>query len=314
MKSTEGFIEGTQIRWAWDATCISAFKRCPRYYQYRYILGWTGDSGIHIRWGNEFHKGLEDYDRHLARGHSHVQALHFTLRSTLERIKNWEPEPQTKSEEVKSKPNLIKCIEWYIDHYHPDPAQTYILQNGDPAVELNFNFPLSFGPNLGLHNEEPGQPYHLCGYLDRVVNYNDDLYVMDRKTTSSTPGSYYFDKFDLDDQMSAYNLAAKVLLKSPIRGVIVDAMQVSTQAPKPVRSFTYRTEEQLEEWLEELQIWLRQAEVYALEDYWPMNLTSCDKYGGCEFRKICSKSPSVRNRFLHGEMKREELWNPLNPR
>lgn len=322
----EGFLESTSIRWAWDATCISAFKKCPRYYQLRYVEGWTNDGGIHLRWGNEFHKALEDYDRHKVRGHSHVQATHFTLRSTLVRIADWEPEPETKSEETKSKVNLIRAIEWYLDHYHPDPAETYILQDGQPAVELNFNFEVEFGPKKyktwhyggerGERNPEAyyEERYSLCGYLDRIVVFNDDLYVMDRKSTTSTPSSYYFDKFDLDDQMSLYNLAAKVLLKTAIRGVIVDAVQVTDKDIRPVRSFTYRTEEQLEEWLNELQIWLGMAETMATVDYWPMNLNSCDKYGGCEFRKVCSKSPSVREKFLKGDMKRKELWNPLKPR
>jgi hypothetical protein len=45
-----------------------------------------------------------------------------------------------------------------------------------------------------------------------------------------------------------------------------------------------------------------------------MNDTACDKYGGCEFREVCSKSPSVRDKFLKADFKQEEPWNPLIPR
>lgn len=322
------FTEGTQIQWSWDATSLSAFLKCPRYYKLAIIDGYRGDS-IHLRWGSEFHMALEDYDRSRAHGVNHDDSIHDTIRALLERIADWEPEPETKSEELKTKPNLLRSVVWYLDHYHPDKAETLVLQNGAPAVELSFNFPLEWGPThqvwsttLDLdkilnapEGTPPGIPYHLCGYLDRVVVFNDDLYVMDRKTTTSTPGSYYFDRFDLDTQMTLYTLAGQIILKSPIKGVIVDVIQVAVGFTRPVRGFTVRTPDQLEDWLEQLRWWLEQAETCAIRDVWPQNLTSCDKYGGCDFRSVCSKSPSVQQKFLEGSFKGERRsWNPLEPR
>jgi hypothetical protein len=137
---------------------------------------------------------------------------------------------------------------------------------------------------------------------------------MDRKSTTTTPGSYYFDRYDLDEQMTVYNLAAQVLLKSPIKGVIVDVVQVAVGFTRPVRGFTYRTPDQVNEWLDHLRIWMEYAESCEAKSFWPMNLTSCDKYGGCEFRHVCSKSPAVRERFLKQDFIRSEPWNPLIPR
>ena len=54
-----------------------------------------------------------------------------------------------------------------------------------------------------------------------------------------------------------------------------------------------------------------------LVGYWPMNDTACDKFGGCRFRGICSKSPSVRERFLstdYVKLPKEDRWNPLRSR
>lgn len=318
------FIEGTLIRWAWDATCLSDFKKCPRYYQLKRLEGWTNETGIHLRWGGELHKALEDYDRERAAGIKHDDAIHDVLRVLLERIEDWEPEPRTKSEELKTKANLVRAVVWYLDHYNPDPAETYILANGKPAVELNFNFALDFGPgdywridqyrNGELIESTERQSYHLCGYLDRVVNFHDDLYIMDRKSTTTTLGSYYFDRYDNDNQMSLYTLAGQILLQSPIKGVIIDAIQVAVGFIRPVRGFTYRTPDGLDEWLVQTRYWIAQAEQCAVHNYWPMNDTSCDKYGGCEFRGICSKSPVVRQKFLESEFRKEELWNPLLPR
>jgi hypothetical protein len=307
-ETPSNFIEGTQIQWAWDATSISAFLKCPRYYKLSIVDGWGNDDNIHLRWGNELHKSLEDYDRAKANGTTHDDAVHDAVRALLARIHDWDPDPQTKSEELKTKAHLVRSVVWYLEHYNPDPAETVILANGEPAVELNFNIGLDYGPMDAGYSIQ----YSLCGYLDRVVGIHDERYVMDRKSTSSTSGSYYFEKFDLDVQMTAYTFAGQVILHSPLRGVIVDVIQVAVGFSRMTRGFTFRTPDQIEEWLTDLRLWLRLAERYALNDTWPMNLTSCDKFGGCTFAGICSKSPAVRQKFLKN--KRKERWNPLKPR
>ena len=47
-------------------------------------------------------------------------------------------------------------------------------------------------------------------------------------------------------------------------------------------------------------------------DAFPMNETACSMYGGCAFRGVCARSPSVRHIYL-----REfdvDIWNPLEIR
>ena len=227
------FIEGTRIQWAWDSTCLGLFKTCPRKYQYKILLGWTRGTGIHLRWGQELHSALEDYDRSRIHGVRHDDAVHDVVRALLTRIQDWDPEPRTKSEELKTKDHLLRSVVWYLEHYNPDPAETVVLASGKPAVELSFRFELDFGPQ-DYEGEvkdflELGhfRSYSLCGHLDRVVSYGGDMFVMDRKTTTTTLGSYYFEKFDTDNQMSLYTLAGQVLLKSPIKGVIIDGIQVA---------------------------------------------------------------------------------------
>jgi PD-(D/E)XK nuclease superfamily len=316
------FIEGTSIQWAWDSTCLGLFKTCPRKYQYKILLGWTRGTGIHLRWGQELHSALEDYDRSRTHGVRHDDAVHDVVRALLTRIQDWDPIPRTKSEELKTKDHLLRSVVWYLEHYNPDPAETVVLASGKPAVELSFRFELDFGPTEWWETRDSNgnlidaerRPYSLCGHLDRVVSYSGDLFVMDRKTTTTTLGSYYFEKFDTDNQMSLYTLAGQILLKSLIRGVIIDGIQVAVGFSRFVRSFTFRTPDQLDDWLADTQRWLRYAEACAVEGFWPMNDTSCDKFGGCEFKGICSKSPAVRERFLEAEFRKEEPWNPLKPR
>jgi hypothetical protein len=188
-------------------------------------------------------------------------------------------------------------------------GQDVILANGKPAVELSFRLELDFGPLILPRGTTPKrliqwviqQPYVLSGHLDRVVEFSDGIYVMDRKTSSTTIGSYYFDGYNPDNQMSLYTFASKVIYQTPVRGVIIDAAQIAVGFTRFSRGFTFRTEAQTEEWLENTRHWLALAEQYATEGFWPMNDKSCHQYGGCAFRKVCSKSPEVRQKFLESD-------------
>ena len=65
------------------------------------------------------------------------------------------------------------------------------------------------------------------GHIDRLVEYNDDLYIQDQKTTASTVGPYWFNKFAPDTQMTGYTYAGNVVFQMPVKGVIIDAAQVA---------------------------------------------------------------------------------------
>ena len=221
---------------------------------------------------------------------------------------------------VKTKLNLLRSVIWYLDEFgRKDPCETVQLRDETPAMEVSFKFELDWGPHVGQGERayEGSQPYLLCGHLDRIVTFNDETFVMDRKTATTTLSPYYFQQYEPNNQMTLYTLAGQVVLGTSIRGVIIDAISVQVQGSWPQRGFTYRTKGQLDEWLHDLRYWLRQAETYATDNYWPMNDTACDKFGGCKFRDICSKSPSVRERFLKADFIKqepEERWNPLKPR
>ena len=313
------FLPGTNVQFAWDSTSLGYLKTCPRLYYYHMIEGWRGKGeNIHLRFGIEYHQALQDYDVSRAQGIKHVDAVHDTLRCLLGRIVDWDPiaSEGKRSEELKTKPALIRTVLWYLDKFEDDPAQTVILENGKPAVEVSFRFEMSTGPQA---NNPDNTPYLLCGHLDRIVDFGGELYVMDRKTTTGTATPWFFNQFEPNNQMTLYSLASQIVIKAPIRGVIIDAAQIGRDKSgvdysRFVRGFTYRTAAHLDEWVQDLKFWTSQAENYANFNYWPMNDTACDKYGGCKFREICSKSPQVREQFLKGSFEKGEKWNPLRVR
>lgn len=323
-------------------------KTCPRLYQYVMLDGWQAkDENVHLRFGQEYHSALEDYDRLKATGSTHEEALRQAIHNLLIRTweypseegldldtsagmsaanapgQPWETDPLTKAGKYKNRRSLLALVIDYLDKFAEDPAETFILEDGKPGVELSFRFELDWGPR---HAQDIGmplkdgytQPYLLSGHLDRLVSFQDSLFVMDRKTATSTLSDYYFVQFEPSNQMTLYSLAAKVVMNAPVKGVIIDAAQIKLEDNHAyVRRFTYRTEGQLEEWVHSLKFWLAQAESYAEADYWPMNDTACSMYGGCKFREVCSKDPAVRTNFLKSKFVQLEphlRWNPLAAR
>jgi hypothetical protein len=307
------FVAGTNIQYAWDSTSLSYLKTCARLYQYVMIDGYVPQSGsenVHLRFGGEFHKAVEEFEHHRASGAGFEPALEATVHSLLIRIADWEPEGAESVLDYKNKDSLVATVIWYLDYYR-DSHPTFILDNGRPAVELSFQFALDYGP-------AEGYDFTLCGHLDQVIDFNDELFVLDHKTTKTTPGSYYFDNYNPNNQMSLYTIAGEIILGSPIKGVIIDVVQLMKKEPNRfVRGFTFRTKDQNQEWLDNLASWFTLAQYYAEQDFWPMNDTACDKFGGCRFREVCSKSPQVRDIYLRSNYKKlplEERWNPLKPR
>jgi hypothetical protein len=319
------FLPGTNIQVAWDSTSLGWLKVCPRLYYYQMVEGWSSnEESVHLRFGQEYHHALQDYDILRANGIKHNDAVHDTVRELLLRTKDFDPDHK-----VKTRASLVRTVIWYLDQFVREQTHTHILADGKPAVELSFRFELDWGPNSSKWREDIKevsypQPYILSGHLDRVVSLNDDLFVMDRKTTTAAPGAWFFSQFEPDNQMSLYSFAGQVVLGTPVRGVIIDAAQILEDESRFGRGFTYRTPAQTAEWLADLRYWLTLAEQYAVNNYWPMNDKSCGHYRsekddriGCPFRGICGKDPSVRETFLKTQftkLEEKDKWNPLRPR
>ena len=293
------------------------------------IDGWAPrDESIHLRFGIEYHQAPQDYAIARAEGMKHPDAIHEAIRALHNRVHDWVVDRSTRAGKYKNRETIIGIVIDYLDHFgEADPAETYILEDGSPAVELSFRFELDWGPSYtewkpDKHGRYPNethpvsgtQPYLLCGHLDRIVDFAGDLYVMDRKTSVSTISGYWMDQWTPSNQMTLYTLAGKIMLNSPVKGVIIDAAQVLLEKPNAfARGFAYRTEEQLTEWLADLRYYLREAEDFATAGYWPQNDTACTKYGGCPFKEVCSKSPAIRPTLLKASFDQTGIENAYNP-
>ena len=293
-------LPGHQI--FWDSTSIGAFLKCPRYYYYSMLCGYRPkDESIHLSFGSLYHAGLEHFDEMRVVGFSHDAAVEYMIWYILIRV---EREGWGSEDPKKNKETLLRTLVWYTEEYKEDTFQTYILADGTAAVELSFRF------NFPFHAES-GEQYGLCGHFDKVAQDSlGNLYILDKKTSGGGITSYYFANYTPDVQMTLYSLAGQLVLEKPIAGVIVDAAQLAVGFSRFARGVVTRSKGSLEEFMGQLRTVFDLAEWYAKREEWPMQQTSCDKYGGCQFRGVCGADPSVREHFLRADFK-VEPWNPL---
>lgn len=307
------FRDGVQI--AWDATSLDTAQACLRKYYYTMVLGIKPNrQSVHLLFGGLYATALEHFYKHRADGDDIDTATKKVVAEAM--IESWTHDRDAEGNRLpgtghpthfddtkKTRANLIRTIVWYIEQFAietEDGLVTYHLANGQPAVELSFSLDI---------NED----LILCGHLDRVVSMAGQLYVMDQKTTGGTVGTYYFNQFSPNNQMSQYTFAGQAVLHSPVKGVIIDAAQIAVNFTRFERGITTRTKDQLTEWYDSMQYTVELAQEAASRDFWPMNLASCGNYGGCPFRELCSSSPQVRANYIKSDYSAHN-WDPLKAR
>ena len=299
-----------RLQLAWDSTSLGLLKTCPRKYYYKMIENWqTRGEMHHLAFGILYHSALEEFDKAKAAGASFDEAQIAAVRKALEDGRDYigtDDETKATKGNNKNKFSLIRAIVWYLEHFRDDPAETVILANGKPAVELSFRMELPF-------ETEAGEAFMLSGHIDRLVEMGGQVYVLDRKTTGSTISNYYYKQFNPHNQMSLYQFASKVVLPKAAAGVIIDAAQLAVGFARFHRGMIMKSQTSLDEWVDDLERWLRLAEGYAKANHWPMNDTACGNYGGCEFQGVCSAAPSVRELLLKNDFDKK-VWNPLQAR
>lgn len=298
------FIPGTHYQLAWDSTALGWLKECPRKYQLMMLQHWfPKEESVHLFFGIMMHEAHEVYDKARTEGFDHNASVRLGVKFIM--LKSWGWEGST----TKNRHTAVRTFVWYYCKYveeniaKKDPAETYILQNGKPAIELHFQFDTHLpAPN--------GTNYVLTGHMDKIVVFQDNIYVSDKKSTQSALSSHYFSQYNPDNQMTLYTIAGKVVFSTPVRGVLIDAFQVTVGYSDFMRDITFRTDDQIAEWVHDTSELLKLAEYYVQRDYWPMNDKSCHKYGGCPFRDVCKAPPQFRENILRTKYIQRE-WNPL---
>lgn len=307
-------INSDGFQFAWDTVSLNCIKKCPRYYQYTILEGWQ--LRLHppaLAFGIAFHTCLEQWDKLLALG---LEKPIARLRIT--RLAGLLGETIPPGDNVRSKETLIRSVLWYTDQFDTDPAVTTTLSNGTPAVEYSFTLPFE---------EINSTQTYLCGHIDRIVLFEDQLWVTDRKTTKSQLDHRFLDQFKPNGQLKQYILAGHVLanegtaIPEPPVGALIDGVQLGVTFTRFQRFPVIYSAAEIDEYINDTRTWIEFAYMLAERRYarpitsgdYPMNETACTMYGGCVFQEICRQSPLHRQRYLEAHF-RKKTWDPLQAR
>lgn len=290
------FLDGRQF--VWDSTSLGLLKTCPKKYQLTMIDDWVAKGkSIHLEFGILAHSMRELYYKlRILENLPHEEALFKTIKAAAIAAKGL-PE-----DNKKTPYHLLLFLVTYLDLYENDPCETYILPNGNPAVELSFKLDIG--------------PYMLAGHIDRIVRFDGKVFLTDLKTTTTTLSNEYFSQYSPNNQLSLYDFAGASILPPEDKplGIIVDAVQILTNGIRCERRIITRTHSQREEWLNDFFQWMQTNNYYHETSHYPMNDTACNQYGRCVFRDHhCSLIPSLRRNALEAYFEKK-IWNPLDNR
>ncbi|WP_417436452.1 PD-(D/E)XK nuclease family protein [Idiomarina abyssalis] len=289
----------------WDSTSLGALKECPTKYFWQNICGLRSKAPRDpLVFGIAFHRAMQIYHYHRASKSDHLSSMEAALDAGIKAYVNPDKTLYQAQKKDRGFYALCRAIVWHLDHFNQegfkdDPAQTLVLQNGKPAAELSFKFHFC---------TIDGIDFYLCGHFDTLVEFNNQNFVKDYKTSSSL-GQNFFDQFSPDNQMSLYILGGGVVLQKPVAGAIIDGIQCAVHFNRFQRGFVYMSPEILAEFTEDTQLWIEQAKLFASRGHYPKNEKSCDKYGGCPYRDICRTPPSLRDNLIKTKYV-QEIWDP----
>lgn len=285
--------QGRPLRFRWSPSAVGDFCKCPWYYHATQVEGWRKPGNLDLLYGSALHDGLWAYYESLSYGEENP--LHEAIKTALAAGAGL---PISDEDTVKTRPNLVRgLIEWSDSYGVGTPGWLPLLPEASPANEVPFEI------DLGMITPN-GTPYTLYGILDRVVALKGKPAVLDSKSTKFSMGSFYFDRFRPDTQISLYEGAGTLLFYGYKGKVLIDAFFLSKTQGVNVFRAELEVHDGIEA-IEDAKFWIGQAEICATMGVWPRNRTSCSLYGGCVFRKVCAAPAASRQLILEQEYEKK---------
>jgi hypothetical protein len=276
-----------------DATMLNTIQNCFRKAQYSLIYNLTPhEREESLEKGDLIHKMLEvyysmlgpqDYDTTVWKelkqagidpeGNPGERAIEAGIYSTKLQI------PLDVSEEV------IKHFKDYIEYYRYDEWHP-------------------------LHVEEVGSKViYESQDLQMIYNYKIDLIA--EKGNIIAPfdhksGRHRRDPSSISNQFIGYCYAldTNYIVMNKI------GFQKTLAPSERFQRFIFNIDDnRIKEWRANAIWWMRLYSECIEDDIYPMNLTSCDKYSGCIFRKICEADPENRDYKMARDFSTVERWD-----
>lgn len=283
-----------------DSTMIAEFRACPYLFFKTYMEHWkTRQLSVHLHAGAAFARGCEVGRKAFwDAGIPERDAIAKGLLALLTAYGDFEcPDDSPKSADRMAAAYEYMCSSYPMLH---DPMKPIKLGDGH-AIEFSFAEPLDFT------HPTTGQPVLYSGRFDQIVEYANQPFGFDDKTTGSL-GASWSKQWDLRSQFTAYCWGARKA-DIPVAGFIIRGVGILKTKFDTQQAITYRAPWQIEQWYETLMQDLTDMRGYWERQFWKRNLSeSCNAYGGCSMRRVClSQDPDT---WLRQDFERRR-WDPI---
>lgn len=292
-----------------DNFALTMFQACPIKYFLRMKEGWTTRrKSAALGFGGALHEGLAVWHKTQNRSAA-VNAIIESWPDNLP-IDDW----RTKE----------KCVQVMLDYSKEYPQETFTVIGAPemPMVEQTFTLEtgLYLDCDLCTSAQDPDYLGHCMsghvleeieygGIFDGGVEFGGTSFVLEHKTTSQM-GSYYFNQFKPNNQVTGYVWALGKLSGQRVGGAIINAIGLyKSSKTKFQREITTRSDEDITHWLENVRTTCQMIRDCERRGFWPMHTQSCTMYGKCEYHDVhVIGSLKEQQKFLEQQFIKEE-WS-----
>lgn len=173
------------------------------------------------------------------------------------------------------------------------------------ACEQEFNVPL------------PLPPFSLRGRIDKIVEWDGAVLVLDHKTTSRLGGEFFY-KIKPNMQFDGYIYGARQIGYPTCSGVVLDALLVAKGLTIPsqlsrltplARSVDFRSDADIARYYTNVLSILEDLKRCYENDEWYENTESCCDFVECPYRRVCKEDIDLHERIIEMDFK-VEPWTP----
>lgn len=263
-----------------DSTIRSDYVSCHTkgYWSFQRKLGPPYASTDLIA-GGAFAKGLEvTRQAFYGEGLSLSASLEKGMLAAIVEYGDHEP---IESKQAKSLERVLLALGDYFNHYNPSTDHIKpLMVAGRACVEFTFSIPLP------IDHPDTKQPILYAGRFDMLGVRNEQLVVVDEKTTSQL-GPTWVNKWNLRGQFTGYIWACQ-RYDYPVLGAIVRGVSFLKNSFGHAESIQLRAQWEVDQWYDQLLYDVERMKAAYLTGWYDQAFDeACADYGGCPFQQLC---------------------------
>jgi hypothetical protein len=234
-----------------SSSSISEYMGCPRSFYWTYIRRLESkEPKVAMLFGTAFHEALKSW---------------YTSHDLELAKKEFDSLPDVMSTDLRTKDWGKTIFEQYILQYKTDPGITL-------ALEVKFR--VAIGSRI------------YAGTMDRIINWDKSIYVVDHKTTAQL-GLSYFDSYRPNPQIDGYCYVCREL-KGTCDGAIINGISTAANPKQRFMRFpTSRTKNELDRWVDDFTLVTDDMSRDIERGKFRMNTNYCNRWGKCKYMQLC---------------------------